>query len=369
MTAALNLAEKGRGFTSPNPMVGALLVKDYRIIGKGFHEGVGKPHAEVNAIDNAKESPINSVLYVTLEPCNHTGRTPPCTQKILSAGIKRVIVAMKDPNPNVCGDGNRYLMEKGVDVILGVCEQEAKKQNEAFIKYVKTKRPFVIIKWASTLDGRIASKTGDAKWISNKLSRAEVHKIRHGVDAIMVGIGTVSADNPKLTARLPGLINAGKGRNPIRIVLDTALSIRENADVLGPGAKTIIVTGDLKASPGALLKKKRLAEKGVLILEMAVYENRIDLNTLMDHLGGMGITSLLIEGGSRVIASALSQKIADQVIVFYGPKILGGNDAIPAINGTGPEKLASAVQLKNISIKCFGDDVMIKGDPVYPVRS
>jgi diaminohydroxyphosphoribosylaminopyrimidine deaminase/5-amino-6-(5-phosphoribosylamino)uracil reductase len=369
MTAALNIAEKGRGFTSPNPMVGALLVKDYRIIGKGFHEAAGKPHAEVNAIDDAKESPKNSVLYVTLEPCNHTGLTPPCTQKILSAGIKRVVVAMEDPNPNVCGGGNRYLMQKGVDVIVGVCEQEAKKQNEAFIKYVKTKRPFVILKWASTLDGRIASKTGDAKWISNKLSRARVHEIRHGVDAIMVGIGTVSADNPKLTARLPGLINEGKRHSPIRIILDTALSIPENAEVLGPDAKTIIVSGDLKAHPGALPKKKRLTERGVLILEMPVYENRIDLNSLMDRLGDMGITSLLIEGGSRVIASALSQKIADQVIIFYAPKILGGNDATPAVNGTGPEKLTGAVQLKDISIKCFGDDVMIKGYPAYPVQS
>jgi diaminohydroxyphosphoribosylaminopyrimidine deaminase / 5-amino-6-(5-phosphoribosylamino)uracil reductase len=363
MTAALNLAEKGRGFTSPNPMVGAVVVKDHRIIGKGFHEEAGKPHAEANAIDNAKETPKNAVLYVTLEPCHHTGRTPPCTQKIISAGIKRVVVAMEDPNPNVCGGGNKYLRQMGVDVAVGVCEQEAKKQNEVFIKYVKTNRPFVILKWASTLDGRIASKTGDAKWISNEFSRDRVHQIRHSVDAIMVGIGTITADNPKLTARLSGLINGKKERNPIRLVLDTALSIREDAELLRQDAKTIMITGDLTEQPEKLLKKKHLAENGVRVLEMPVNQGRIDLNALLDQLGHMGITSLLIEGGSRVIASALSQKIADQVILFYGPKILGGNDGIPAVNGIGPEKIADAVHLKDISIQRIGDDLMITGYP------
>jgi diaminohydroxyphosphoribosylaminopyrimidine deaminase / 5-amino-6-(5-phosphoribosylamino)uracil reductase len=367
MTSALNLAEKGRGFTSPNPMVGAVVVKDHRIIGRGFHEAAGKPHAEVNAIDSAKEDPKDAVLYVTLEPCNHMGRTPPCTQKIISAGIKRVVTAMEDPNPHVVGGGNKYLRQMGVEVVVGVCEQEAKKQNEVFVKFVKTKRPFVILKWASTLDGRIASRTGDAKWISNALSREKVHEIRHGVDAIMVGIGTVAADNPKLTTRLPGFINGKKkGRNPLRIILDSTLSIPEDANVLGADAKTFMITGDLSVSPEKLLKKKRLAEKGVRVLEAPVTQSGIDLSALLGQLGDMGITSLLIEGGSRVIASALSKRIVDQVILFYGPKILCGNDGIPVTSGKGPEKISAAVRLKDISTQHFGDDLMIKGYPVYP---
>ncbi len=366
MKSALLLAEKGRGFTSPNPMVGAILVKDYRIIGRGFHEAAGTPHAEVNAINSAKEDPKDAVLYVTLEPCNHMGRTPPCTHKIISAGIKRVVAAMEDPNPHVAGGGNKYLRQMGVEVVVGVCEQEARKQNEVFVKFVKTKRPFVILKWASTLDGKIASKTGDAKWISNALSREKVHEIRHSVDAIMVGIGTVAADNPELTTRLPGFINGKKRRNPIRIILDSRLSVPENANVLKPGAKTILITGDLTVCPEKLIKKNRLAEKGARIIEAPVTQGRIDLNALMGQLGDMGIASVLIEGGSRVIGSALSERIVDQVILFYGPKILCGNDGIPVMNGKGPEKLSAAVRLKDISTEHYGDDLMIKGYPVYP---
>jgi len=363
MAVALDLAKKGQGFTSPNPMVGAVVVKDNRIIGKGYHEAVGEPHSEVNAINDAGDHTEGAILYVTLEPCNHTGRTRPCTEKILSAGIRRVVVAMKDPNPDVKGGGNDFLKTHGVDVTLGVCEVQAQKLNEAYIKYVKTKRPFVIVKCASTLDGRIATKTGDAKWISNELSRNFVHTLRHAVDAVMVGIDTVTADNPSLTTRLPGLINGKKGRDPVRIILDTQLSIAEDATVLKPNSDsdTLIITGDLTSNPAGLKKKRRLLDRGIKIVESPLKNDRIDLNVLMDHLGSINMSSLLIEGGGHVIASALSEKIGDKVLFFYAPKILAADDGVPICRGNGPEFMSDCIPVKDIDVRRFGDDVMIAG--------
>ena len=245
MKMALALAEKGRGYTSPNPMVGAVVVKDGRVVGRGWHEKAGKPHAEVNAIDDAGIHAVGATIYVTLEPCNHTGRTPPCTQKIIQAGITRTVVAMNDPNPDVEGGGIDCLRQAGIQVTDGVCEAEARKLNESFIKFVRTKRPFVILKTASTLDGQIATRTGDSKWVTGEPARLFVHQIRHAVDAILVGIGTVLADDPSLTTRLPDR----KGKDPTRIILDTRLSIPENARLLqlDSEADTIIVCG--KSAP------------------------------------------------------------------------------------------------------------------------
>ena len=202
MKLALNLAVKGRGYTSPNPMVGAVVVKDGRVVGSGYHQRVGGAHAEANALADAGKAAAGATLYVTLEPCNHTGRTPPCTRSIVNAGIKRVIVAMEDPNKDVAGGGNVFLRQQGIEVISGVCENQARRLNEAFIKYTTTHRPFVIVKCAATLDGRIATRSGDSKWISNEKSRAFVHRLRHAVDGILVGIDTVKKDNPSLTTRL-----------------------------------------------------------------------------------------------------------------------------------------------------------------------
>jgi len=340
MKMALELAEKGLGFTSPNPMVGAVIIKDGKIAGKGYHKAVGKAHAEINAINDAKSLASGGTLYVTLEPCNHTGRTLPCTLKIAEAGIKRVVIAMKDPNPNVKGGGIDYLKNKGIDVTLGICEDEAKKLNEAFIKFVETGSP---------------TRTGDARWVSGEESRRFVHKLRHAADAIMVGVNTVKIDNPSLTTRLDDI----NGLDPARIILDTNLSISEEARVLqlDSDSDTIIIT----CSSVSEDKKNRIEKKGAKIIVAPVRDGLIDLASLMVQLGTLGITSLLIEGGSRVNASALSAGIVDKAIFFYAPKILGGDDGIPMCMGPGPDLMKNCIPVKNINVHRFGDDVMIEG--------
>ena len=353
MKMALELAGRGAGYTSPNPMVGAVVVKDGEIVGKGWHEKVGGPHAEVNAIDSADTSLEGADIYVTLEPCNHTGRTPPCTKKILDAGIKRVVVAMDDPNPDVTGGGNTFLRENGLEIISGICETEALKLNEAFIKHITDKKPFVTAKCACTLDGRIATRTGDAKWVTGESSRHYVHQIRHEMDAIMVGIGTVMADDPMLTTRLEGI----DVRHPVRVILDSKLSVPMNAKVLGGDAKTIIVTGSDVFDE----KKANVEDKGVQVLEVPLIDNRIDLGQLMIKLGEQGIMSLLLEGGSSVMASALKSDIVDKVMFFYAPKILGSDDGMPICSGPGPELMRDCLTLKDISTSRFDDDILIEG--------
>ncbi len=356
MKMALILAKKGWGFTSPNPMVGAVVVKDGKVVGKGYHKAAGKAHAEVNAIDDAGENAKGATIYVTLEPCNHTGRTPPCTEKILKVGIKRVVVAMKDPNPNVAGGGNEYLRSKGLEVVHGILEDEALKLNEFFIKYVKTSTPFVIVKCAATLDGSIATRTGDSKWVTGEASRAFVHWLRHGVDGIMVGTGTVKKDNPSLTTRIKNF----PGKDPVRIILDSKLSISSHAKIFGlnSDAKTIIVTSE------GIPEKKRniLKEKGVIVIGAPIKrDGLIDLGRLMGRLGYIGITSLLIEGGSRVIASALQAKIVDKIFFFYAPRILGGNDGKPICMGKGPDLMRQSIPVSDIKVRRFEDDIMIEG--------
>ena len=355
MKMALALAEKGRGYTSPNPMVGAVVVKDGVAVGKGCHRAVGEAHAEVYAIEDAGSSAKGATLYVTLEPCNHTGRTPPCTVKILQAGIKRVVVAMRDPNPDVKGGGIDCLKRQGVEVSLGVHKTEAKKLNESFIKYVQTKRPFVLLKCAATLDGRIATRTGDARWVSGPESRKYVHWLRHSSDAILVGIGTIKADNPSLTTRLEDV----RGVDPIRIVLDTHLSIAEDAKVLRvqSDSDTIIVSGQSILED----KKARIEEQGAQVIESPLKDGKIDLDFLMGRLGTMGVTSLLIEGGGKVIAAALAAEVVDKVFFFFAPKILGGDDGVPICSGKGPTKMNQCIPVKDIAVKRFGDDILIEG--------
>lgn len=256
---ALDLAKKGEGFTSPNPMVGAVIVKDQKVVGKGYHKAAGEAHAEVNAIDDAGALAKNATLYVTLEPCNHTGRTPPCTEKVVASGIRRVVTAMNDPNPGVKGGGLDYLKSRGISITVGVCEKQAKRLNEIFIKHVGTKRPFTIVKCAATLDGRIATKTGDSRWVTGEESRQFVHQLRHSVDAIMVGINTVEKDNPSLTTRLTTRQKKLKPLDPTRIILDTHLRISEKAKLLRlhSDSDTILITGSLVSSD----KKTRLERK------------------------------------------------------------------------------------------------------------
>jgi diaminohydroxyphosphoribosylaminopyrimidine deaminase/5-amino-6-(5-phosphoribosylamino)uracil reductase len=361
MKMALELAEQGRGWTSPNPMVGAVIVKDGGVVGKGFHQAAGGPHAEIHALNDAGGEAEGATLYVSLEPCNHTGRTPPCTEAILKSGIKRVVAGMRDPDPRVTGDGLGFLQSQGVETSVGVCEDACRRINEAFIKYATTSRPFVILKCAATLDGCIATSSGDSKWITNPLSREFVHEIRHAVDAIMVGIGTVIKDDPRLTTRLEGR----ETKDPMRIVLDTRLSIPEDASILHirPHSGILIVCGH--SAP--LEKRKKLEERGIRFLTLGDKEGRIDLVALADELGKLGTTSLLVEGGSRVNGSALRDGIVDKVYMFYAPKLCGGQ-GIPICAGPGVEVMEQTINLQDITVHRFGDDVMIEGYVKYPDR-
>lgn len=355
MEMAIGLAVKGEGFTSPNPMVGAVVVKDGVVKGKGYHKAVGCAHAEVNAINDAGTAAKGSCLYVTLEPCNHIGRTPPCTEKILEAGIKRVVIAMKDPNPEVRGGGIDYLKKHDIDVFVGVCKEKAEKLNECFIKYVKTKRPFTVLKCAATLDGQIATRTGDSKWVTGKESRKFVHRLRHALDGIMVGINTVKKDNPSLTCRL----NDFDVKDPVRLILDTNLSVDDKANVLqlDSASDTIIICGKSVSE----VKKAALERKGAKVFKSPLKNGMIDLEMLMDRLGSIGITSILIEGGSTVSASALSAGIVDKILFFYAPKIFGGNDGVPICKGHGPALINDCIPVKNIDVLRFGEDIVIEG--------
>ena len=358
MTRAIALAEKGRGFTSPNPMVGAVVVKEGRIVGEGWHKGPGLAHAEVNAIDDAGDQARGGDIYVTLEPCNHFGRTPPCTRKIIDAGIRRVIICVVDPNPFVKGGGIAFLREKGISVEIGVCQRAGETLIEDFIWYVKNRKcPFVILKCASTLDGCIATRTGDSRWITNEKSRAHVHLLRHCVDAILIGSGTLKADNPSLTSRVEGMDT----RDPRRVILDSHLSIDPSALVItGPSNADTIVMTALDASPR---KRKALEACGVTVVAVAQCPGNagLDFTAVMEALGEMDIMSLLIEGGGTVIGSALAAGVVNKVMFFLAPKILGGDDGIPVCRGRGPALMKDSFSLNRVDMVQFDDDILVQG--------
>ncbi|WP_442929351.1 bifunctional diaminohydroxyphosphoribosylaminopyrimidine deaminase/5-amino-6-(5-phosphoribosylamino)uracil reductase RibD [Natranaerovirga pectinivora] len=355
MERALELAKKGIGYTSPNPLVGAVIVKDGRIIGEGYHEVYGGPHAEINAFNNANESVAGATMYVTLEPCSHYGKTPPCSKAIVEKGIGKVVIGMIDPNPLVAGNGIKILEDNHIEVVTGVLEEELKKLNEIFIKYITTKKPFCILKTAMTLDGKIATKTGDSMWISNELSRKYVHKIRHQVSGIMVGIGTVLKDDPSLTTRLEDI----EGKDPIRIIVDTECKLPLDSKVLNlkSKAKTIIATTEKAADDNV----KAVQEKGGEVIVTPLKDGQVDLNYLMDALGQQGIDSVLIEGGATLNYSAVSSGVVDKVLSFIGPKIFGGVDAKTPVAGDGIALVRDAVLLKDICVSSFGDDILIEG--------
>jgi diaminohydroxyphosphoribosylaminopyrimidine deaminase/5-amino-6-(5-phosphoribosylamino)uracil reductase len=355
MQMALDLARQGAGHTSPNPMVGALLVKQGRIVGQGYHAKAGGAHAEVNAIADAGDEAAGATLYVTLEPCHHTGRTPPCTRSILAARIARVVVAMADPNPHVSGGGGAYLTEQGIKVVWGVLESEAQQLNEAFVKHARSGRPFVYLKYAATLDGRLAAATGDARWVTGPKARAFVHQLRQQVDAIMVGIGTVVADDPSLTTRLPD----GKGVDPQRIILDPQLRIDERARLLHQqtAAATVLVTGDKIGTP----KRARLEAAGAEVMRMPLQAGQIDLTALMEKLGARGICSVLIEGGGGLIGTALRSGVVDKVYAFLAPKLLAGDDGVPVCRGAGAATMDAALVLDQVAVRRFDEDTLVVG--------
>lgn len=356
MKRALRLAMRGRGQTSPNPLVGAIVVLEGEIIAEGFHEVLGGPHAEVSALKDAGNRAKGATLYVTLEPCNHYGRTPPCTHAVLDAGIKRVVVGMADPNPHVKGSGADFLRSKGVPVQVGVLENECRLINQPFIKHSTTGIPFVTIKAAATLDGRIATRSGDARWISNERSRRFVHRLRHALDGILVGIETALRDNPLLTSRLPGKKAV---RQPTRIVLDAALRLDPASRLVETAREAPLWAACSEDAPDQ--SERRLLDAGVEVLRLPSEGGRIDLSALLRELGRRRLTSLLVEGGSRVIGSFIRSRQADDFFLFYAPKILADGEGIPMIQGSVCEEMADATPVYDLRVRRFGGDVMLSG--------
>ncbi len=355
MMRALDLAAEARGRTSPNPMVGAVVVGEEGVVGEGCHLRVGEDHAEVRALAAAGKRARGADLYVNLEPCSHHGRTPPCTEAIKDAGVHRVFAAIKDPNPLVAGKGAEDLRRAGISVRFGLAASEARRLNEAFLKYIRTGMPFVFLKTAVSLDGKTATRKGDSRWISNVQARARVHELRDGADAIMVGIGTVLADDPRLTARLP----EGAGRSPHRIVIDPLLRTPPGARVLTAeaGSRTILVA----AGRASAEKADRLESRGAEVMIMEGEGRTIDMGRLMRRLGKMGMTSVMVEGGSEVAASLLSAGVVDKVVYFIAPKIIGGREAPGAVGGEGAGLMKEALELKDLRATVLGDNIMVEG--------
>jgi diaminohydroxyphosphoribosylaminopyrimidine deaminase/5-amino-6-(5-phosphoribosylamino)uracil reductase len=358
MTWALRLAESARGATSPNPMVGCVIVKEGQIVGQGAHLRAGGPHAEVHALRMAGEEAKGATMYVTLEPCSHTGRTPPCADAVVHAGIARLVVAMLDPNPRVSGQGVERVRAAGIQVDVGVCEEEARQLNEVFVKFITTRRPFVTLKAAMTLDGKIATHTGDSRWITGEAARAFVHRLRGEHDAILVGVGTVLADNPRLTAR-----GEGAGKSPLRIILDSRLRTPLSAHVFQDVHRvpTWIVCGP--AAPRD--KRHRLEEQGVTVLELPnPAGGKLPLGKLLDLLGEREVTSLLVEGGANVNGSFLDEHRIDKIVMFVAPKLVGGLAPTP-FAGHGASRMGEAVPLRGVTVQSFENDVCITGYPVF----
>lgn len=357
MKRALELAKLGEGKTSPNPMVGAVVVKNGEIVGEGYHQEYGGPHAEVFALEEAGGKAVGADIYVTLEPCSHYGKTPPCAQKLIDTGIKKAVVAMVDPNPEVSGRGIEMLREAGIKVELGLLKNEAQKLNEIFLKYIQSDYPFVFLKKAQTLDGYIASKTGDSKWITNSAARLEGHKLRHRIDAIMVGIGTVLADDPSLTARL----DTREGIDPLRIILDPDLEIPINARIINQKstAKTLIITAQ-NDEPDILAKKERLLKlKQVDIISFAAENKYFDLREILKTLKKRKISSLLVEGGAKLSHTFLKENLVDKFYYFIAPKIYGGSDGIASFCGKGPKLMSDTVELKILEQKLLEDNILL----------
>ena len=352
MRRAIRLAEKGKGRTSPNPMVGAILVKDNKVVGDGYHAKAGEAHAEIVALERAGEEGRGATLYLNLEPCAHYGKTPPCAPRVVQGGVKRVVIGMEDPNPLVKGKGIEVLKGAGLEVQVGMLEEECWKLNEAFCKYILQKVPFVILKAAATLDGKIATRSGDSKWISGEASRRLVHRLRNQVDGILVGIGTVLRDNPLLTSRIRG------GRDPYRIVLDSRLRIPEEANVIGMSPSKVIIAAT-ESAPGERIEK--LEKRGVRVLTLDSREGRVDLKSCLSKLGEMGITSLMVEGGSQVNGSFLDEGLIDKLILFLSPRVIGDEQAPGIFGGRGVSRLQEAVCVREIRVKKVGKDVIVEG--------
>ena len=361
MSRALRLAAMGRGTTSPNPVVGAVVVKNGRIIGQGYHRHPGQPHAEILALRQAGTRAQGATLYVTLEPCCHLNkRTPPCVPAVIRSGLRRVVVAMCDPNPLVKRRGVAALRRAGLSVTIGVGRREAENLNRTYSHWVQTKRPYVIMKSGMTLDGKIATASGESRWITSIQSRREVHQLRGQVDGVLVGLGTVLSDNPSLMARTGAQLDMLATRQPLRIIVDSHLRIPLNAQVLSRQneARTIVVT----TGSAPVARRSALQKKGIDTITLPAVHGRVSLPALLKELGRRGIMSLLVEGGGNMNAAMLKAKLVHHVLLYITPALLGGDDAKGVIGGKSPARLTQALKLRQIRIRSVGGDVVVEGD-------
>jgi len=351
MRQVLREAVNGEGKVSPNPLVGAVIVKDGRVIGRGFHRGYGQPHAEREALAACTESPEGGTLYVNLEPCCHYGKTPPCTEAIIESRLARVVCGTLDPNPLVAGKGIEQLQQNGIKTKVGVLEPECLELNEVFFHYITEKTPFVVMKYAMTLDGKIATYSGKSKWITGEGAREHVHRLRNLYRGIMVGISTVLTDDPLLTCRIEG------GRDPVRILCDTSLRIPMESKIIQTAGEveTIIATSSKDAE-----KQKALQERGAEILLIPEYRGHVDLRALMEALGQRKIDSILLEGGGTLHAAALERGLVNKVNAYIAPKIFGGENAPSPVAGKGIEDPALAYRLKDARVTALGEDILLE---------
>ena len=353
MERAIELALLGAGYVSPNPMVGAVIVKNNNIIGEGYHQKYGYSHAEVNAFLNAKEDTAGAEMYVTLEPCSHYGHTPPCAKAIIEHKIKKVYIGSLDPNPLVSGKGVQMLKDAGIEVETGIMEKECNAINPIFFKYIKTGLPYVVLKTAMTLDGKISAYSGDSKWITNEHSRQLVQKLRHHLNVIIVCINTVIKDNPCLSCRLES------GMSPVKIIVDSNLKIPLNSKVLDISKSHCIIAAAANSNPQ---KKALLTAMGIEIIETTSNDGYVNLKELMAELAKRKIDSILLEGGGTLNFSMLSNNLVDKALFFIAPKIIGGANSVTPVEGKGISVMNEAIKLKNIQFKTIEDDILIYGD-------
>ena len=352
MRRAIMLARQGTGWTNPNPIVGAVVVKDGRVIGEGYHEVYGSLHAERNALAACSEDPAGSTLYVTLEPCCHQGKQPPCTDAVISAGIARVVVGSRDPNPLVAGKGVAALREAGIEVVEDVLRARCDALNTIFFHFIQTGRPYVVSKWAMTLDGKIATHSGDARWVSCEESRADTHRLRHRLAAIMVGINTVIADDPMLTARCDF-----PTRQPLRVVVDGKLRIPHDCQLLRTAREVPVLVATAAAQDGD--RAQAIRELGAQVVSLPRPDGEVDLAALVHLLGTRGIDSVLVEGGATLHEAMFRMGLVDRTIVYLAPKVCGGANALTPVAGSGIEKMADALNLGHPMVERIGDDLKL----------
>ncbi|MDD5634054.1 MAG: bifunctional diaminohydroxyphosphoribosylaminopyrimidine deaminase/5-amino-6-(5-phosphoribosylamino)uracil reductase RibD [Candidatus Omnitrophica bacterium] len=356
MKTALALAAKAKERTYPNPMVGAVIVKNGRIIGEGYHRKAGLPHAEVNAIRRAGKRCVGADMYITLEPCDHYGKTPPCTKAIIENGIRRVTFGMRDPNPITAGKGIERLKKAGIRVKIGLCKNEAERLNRKYIKFITKRLPYVTLKLAQSLDGKIAARDGSSKWISSEDSRMFVRRMRSDYDAILIGAGTAVKDDPCLLAK------GGKGRNPLRIVVDSRLKMSLTSNLIKTAAKAPVLIATTHFAPTARIKKFS-SVKGVEVIKTDTSKGRVALRALLKLLAEKGIVNILSEGGSALAGSLFDEALVDEIIFFISPKIIGGE--YTSVRGNGVKNIKNVIKLENVEYQVLGEDILARGSVKY----